>query len=185
MLKVYEHCPVLENEQFLLRLAKEEDAADLLRVYSDKNALPFFNSDNCHGDNFYYATEERMLEALRFWRMSYENGWFVRWAILDKAAGKAVGSIELCRQDADGGRGILRLDVMSSCEREEILLSILRLILPHSFALMDCGKILTKAPLYAVERLKAVEAAGFTKYPRPLTGEDGSTYEGYWEISKK
>ena len=23
---------------------------DLLKVYSDKNALPFFNSDNCDGD---------------------------------------------------------------------------------------------------------------------------------------
>lgn len=58
MSNVYEKCPKFENEQFLLRFVEETDALDLLEVYSDKNALPFFNSDNCHGDNFYYPTEE-------------------------------------------------------------------------------------------------------------------------------
>ena len=51
---------ILNNERFILRLFQDEDCNDLLKVYSDKNALPFFNSDNCDGDNFYYATEERM-----------------------------------------------------------------------------------------------------------------------------
>ncbi len=46
---VYQSCPVLENERFMLRLLEEKDAKELLRVYSDKRALPFFNSDNCHG----------------------------------------------------------------------------------------------------------------------------------------
>lgn len=36
-------------------------------MYSDKNALPFFNSDNCHGDNFYYPNEDRMRQAIKFW----------------------------------------------------------------------------------------------------------------------
>lgn len=46
-MSIYESCPVLENEKFMLRLFQEEDCDDLLKVYSDKNALPFFNSDNC------------------------------------------------------------------------------------------------------------------------------------------
>ena len=58
MNNVYEECPILENDRFLLRFVTKEDATDLLKVYSDKNALPFFNSDNCHGDNFYYSTKE-------------------------------------------------------------------------------------------------------------------------------
>ena len=52
-MNIYENCPVLENEKFIIRLFKNEDCDDLLEVYSDKNALPFFNSDNCDGDNFY------------------------------------------------------------------------------------------------------------------------------------
>ena len=54
MQNVYENCPVFENERFEFRLLTEGDIDDLLEVYSDKNALPFFNSDNCDGDNFYY-----------------------------------------------------------------------------------------------------------------------------------
>ena len=51
-MSVYENCPVLENEKYVLRFVKKDDASDLLKVYSDKHALPFFNSDNCDGDNF-------------------------------------------------------------------------------------------------------------------------------------
>lgn len=66
-----------ESEQFCIRELRDDDCDDLLKVYSDKNALPFFNSDNCDGDNFYYATKERMRDALGFWKTAYDNGWFV------------------------------------------------------------------------------------------------------------
>jgi len=56
-MNIYKNCPVLENEDFTIRLFQKKDCDDLLKVYSDKNALPFFNSDNCDGDNFYYSTK--------------------------------------------------------------------------------------------------------------------------------
>ena len=97
-MNIYEEVPVLESGRFLLRQVEDKDCGDLLRVYSDKNALPFFNSDNCDGDNFYYATRERMAEALGFWRLSYENGWFARLSIVDKGTSAVVGTVELCRR---------------------------------------------------------------------------------------
>lgn len=66
MSDVYENCPAFENDKFLLRFSQLDDAEDLVSVYSDKNALPFFNSDNCHGDNFYYPNEDRMRQAIKF-----------------------------------------------------------------------------------------------------------------------
>ena len=50
---VYEKCRSLKSDRFLLLLVRQEDAEDFLHVYSDRNTLPFFNSDNCHGDNFF------------------------------------------------------------------------------------------------------------------------------------
>lgn len=50
-MNIYEKCPVLQNDRFIIRLTTKDDCDDLLEVYSDKNALPFFNSDNCNGDN--------------------------------------------------------------------------------------------------------------------------------------
>ena len=52
MKPVYEEVSVFENDDYLLRFVTVDDAKDLLKVYGDKNALPYFNSDNCHGDNF-------------------------------------------------------------------------------------------------------------------------------------
>lgn len=65
-MNVYDTCPILESEKFILRLFHDDDCDDLLTVYSDKNALPFFNSDNCDGDNFYYSTIEKMRDAISF-----------------------------------------------------------------------------------------------------------------------
>lgn len=184
-MNIYKICPVLENERFLLRLVENEDCGDLLRVYSDKNALPFFNSDNCHGDNFYYATRERMEEALAFWDLSYRNGWFARLSIVDKTISSVIGTIELClrvSEDSFDHVGILRIDVKSSYEKEEILYDIATLITPHVSEMLGCGEVITKGPIYAVERTRALERAGFSKSTQLLVGEDGYTYDGYWTM---
>ena len=184
-MNIYEHCPVLESGNFLLRLTEKDDLRDLLKVYSDRNALPFFNSDNCDGDNFYYATEERMAQAFEFWKLSYENGWFVRLSIVDKAASEVVGTVELClraSEDAFNNMGILRVDVRSDYEREDVLYEILSLAAPRMEELLGCAGVLTKAPLYAVERIKALEKAGFTKSGYLLIGKTGYAYDGYWTM---
>lgn len=184
-MNIYESCPVLESEKFLLRLFSNGDCDDLLKVYSDKNALPFFNSDNCDGDNFYYATKERMAEALGFWDLSYKNGWFARISIVDKEAGSVIGTIELClrvSEDEFNNMGILRVDVRSDYEREDMLFDIVSLITPHIPEMLGCNGIITKAPIYAVERIKAIRKAGFTKSENLLIGKTGYAYDGYWTI---
>ena len=182
-MSVYEAIPVLENERFKLRAVENADCDDLLRVYSDKNALPFFNSDNCDGDNFYYATKERMQEALDFWKMSYENGWFARLSIIDKSVSSVIGTIELClrvSEDAFNNMGILRVDVRSDYEKASMLYDIIALIIPQLSELLGCDGILTKAPIYAVERMEALQKAGFTKSEHLLIGKNGFAYDGYW-----
>ena len=64
---VYEQIPVMESEKFLLREIKDGDAEDLLRVYSDKDAVPLFNSDNCV-NGFYYTSIEEMKDTIAFGR---------------------------------------------------------------------------------------------------------------------
>lgn len=100
-MNVYKRCPILENERYRLRLSIKEDAKDLLKTYSDPNAVPFFNADNCHGDDFYYTTIERMSQAIDFWICAYNNGWFVRWTIIDKQEEIAVGTIEAFRRESN------------------------------------------------------------------------------------
>lgn len=184
-MNIYEKCPEFESERFLIRLLRDKDCDDLLKVYSDKKALPFFNSDNCDGDNFYYATKERMAEAIGFWHMSYENGWFVRLSIVDKAVVSVIGTVELClrvSEDQFNNMGILRVDVRSDYEQEDVLRDIFSLITPKLEEVLGCKGVLTKAPIYAVERIKAIQKAGFTKSENLLIGKTGYAYDGYWTM---
>lgn len=184
-MNIYESCPVLESGRFLLRLVKDEDCRDLLKVYSDKNALPFFNSDNCNGDNFYYETKERMMQALAFWDMSYQNGWFARLSIVDKTGAGVIGTMELClrvSEDEFDHMGILRVDVRSDYEKEDMLYDMITLIIPHISGMLNCDGIITKVPIYAVERMKAAQRIGFVKSEHFLVGKEGHVYDGYWTM---
>lgn len=188
MANVYKNCPQFENENYLLRFVEREDVNDLLEVYSDKNALPFFNSDNCDGDNFYYPTIENMENAINFWIRSYQTKWFVRWTIIDKRTSKAIGTIEMFHRISDdpfNDMGVFRLDVRNDYENSEILNELTGLFIPHAYELFDCDEIITKIPIYAVERLKAMQSYGFTKSKYLMVGtNDHYAYNGYWTIKK-
>lgn len=188
MSNIYENCPSFENENYLLRFSKLEDANDLLSVYSDENSLPFFNSDNCHGDNFYYQTIEEMKKAINFWHNSYDLKWFVRWTIIEKRTNKAIGTIELFHRVANDDFnhvGVLRLDIKNDYEKSNVISEILNLILEDSFNLFDCNEIISKVPVYAIERKEAFGKLGFVKSDKFLIGTiDRYAYKDYWVLNK-
>jgi len=183
MTDVYEKVPVFESSRWLLRFVEKKDAEDLLEVYGDKMALPFFNSDNCHGDNFYYPDLERMNKAIDFWLYSYKEKFFVRWSILDKLTSMAVGTIELFSRkaaDAFNNCALLRLDVRSDLENACALSDIASLVVNDAKALFTSEKIITKIPIFALERRIAFEKLGFVKSEEALIGADGWKYRDYW-----
>ena len=66
MSNIYENVPKFESEKFSLRFVDKADVDYLLEVYSGKNLLPFFNSDNCDGDNFTIQQKIRWNKLLIF-----------------------------------------------------------------------------------------------------------------------
>ncbi|MBQ8618674.1 MAG: GNAT family N-acetyltransferase [Clostridia bacterium] len=187
MRDVYECCPSFEGKRFMLRLVVQDDCAALLKVYSDELAVPLFNSDNCHGDDFHYTTMERMHSAIDFWLFSYEKRYFVRWTIADKAKGEAIGTIELFNRQADDwftDCGILRLDLRSDYERADEIREILDLIMPQAYELFDCAMIATKVVPSAKERIRALLQLGFAARKEKLIGHDGTQYGDYFARMK-
>lgn len=186
-MNIYETCPIVESERFLMRLVTEDDCEDLLKVYSDLTAVPLFNGDNCNGDDFYYATYERMMQAIRFWIWSYEHGYFVRWSIVDKPSSCNIGTIELCyrvSEDCYNGCGILRLDLCSDYENETDVSEILSLIVPPAYEWFGCDRLITKAKPIADARIKVLTAMGFVAAEQPLIGHDGTQYGDYYVKQK-
>lgn len=183
----YQNCPAFENEKYKLRFVLQEDCLDLLKVYSDKKAVPFFNSDNCGGDDFHYTSAKRMKEAIDFWHSSYSYKTFVRWTILDKDKNEAIGSIELFHRDGNdyfSNCGLLRLDVRSDYEVEGEIENILSLIIESTYTMFDCDKIATKARSSATERIKALRSIGFSETNEHLIGHDGTSYDSYFVLLK-
>ena len=191
---VYKTCPSFENESFLIRRTEKGDKEDLLKVYSDIKSVPFFNGDNCNGDDFHYTTMERMEQALDFWEMSYRERWFVRFSIIGKNSGntggktETIGTVELFKRASDdkfNGCGVLRLDLRSDFEREKDIFDILALIIPSAYGLFYCDTIITKAVPEASERIAALEKYGFVKSTDKLVGDDGTEYQDYYRIEVK
>ena len=188
-MNVYEQIPVFEGKNFCLRGIMPSDAEDLLQVYSDEKAVPFFNSDNCHGDNFHYTTIECVHEAIRFWLWSYENRYFVRWSIIKKKKGTAVGTIELFHRDSEledyDNSGLLRLDLRGDYEKADVITEIWELIQESTYELFECDKIVTKVKPFADERIEAVTTMGFKQAHEVLIGDHGEELNDYYVLKKK
>lgn len=187
MKDVYEECPKFENEKYIIRPVLDDDSEDLLKVYSDKKAVVFFNADNCGGEDFYYTTLELMKQAIDYWKFEYNRRGFVRWSIVDKSKKIVIGTIELFHREAQDyftECGLLRLDLRSDYEQAEEIKSILTLILSNTFDLFKCNKIATKAIPEALERITALKELGFKYSNEKLVGHDGTLYGSYYVIER-
>lgn len=164
MYKIYEKCPIFKNEIVTLRLTNEEDALELLKCYSDEKAVPLFNSDNCHGDTFYYTTLEQMKQAIEFWKFSYESKQFVRMTIILNRTGEIIGTTEMFNRGVTpfyGVHGVLRIDVLSMYEKDDVLSAVLQLAIEHFYKEFDVEWILTKAIDSAVIRREVLSKLGY------------------------
>lgn len=185
----YEKCPAFENQNFLLKLFDVADAPDLLLVYSDEKALPFFNSDNCNTD-FHFTTLEQMKQYMEeIWQTAYAERGFVRWTVIDRHTNQAIGTIELFNRRSDdyfNNCGLLRLDLRSDYERAETIYEILSLIIEPAFNLFECEMIATKVPPFAAGRKTAVKKSGFSASEEKLIGgQDQKVYSDYYVLHRR
>ncbi|MNO96687.1 hypothetical protein D3C76_883660 [compost metagenome] len=161
----YQVCPVFESERLVYRLVQEVDAADLLECYSDAASIPLFNSDNCNND-FNFQTIEEMSGCIRFWLDEYEGHGYVRFSIVEKNSDKAVGTIEFFagkeRVEGLGVVGVLRLDLISRMENEEVLIEILSLVEKEFYDCFGVDAIITKAIPRAEQRINALLHSGYS-----------------------
>lgn len=157
---VYKDCPMFKSDCITLKQTTIEDADELLKCYSDKEAVKFFNSDNCNGDEFHYTTVERMKKAIDFWKFSYENKYFVRWTIVLNDTDEKIGTIEMFHREAEdefNHYGVLRMDLQSKYEKQKYIDNILDIVNSNFFETFSVEYILTKAIPNASERIESLK----------------------------
>jgi RimJ/RimL family protein N-acetyltransferase len=165
------HCPVFNTENFILRRTSLEDAGDLLLCYSDKAAVPYFNSDNCETD-FYFQTLDEMQGYINVWDREYSERVYVRFTVIDRKTKRAVGTMEFCpwskSVEGYGKLAVLRIDLASGYETEPVITEILQLVSDYLCDLFDVENIFTKAVPEDKERIEALIHNGFTKLENNL-----------------
>lgn len=178
MKDIYEECPIYSKKLITLRQTIIEDAEELLKCYSDEKAVPFFNSDNCDGDTFYYSTTERMNQAIDFWNFSYNSRYFVRWTVILNDTNEKIGTIEMFHrlaEDEFNHYGILRIDLQSNFESIAIINEILEIANENFFKAFDVKGILSKAIPEAAERIASLVQNGYKPVNRKVM-----TYDDYY-----
>ncbi len=183
-MSVFDYCPAFENNELLIILIDMDDLAGLYKVYSDEDAVPFFNSDNCHGDDFYYPTLEQMKKALKFWVDSYRKKYFVRLTIISKENLEVIGTLEAFHRDSNDAYNntcLVRLDLRSDYEEASYVKDIFELIEIPFLNLFNTTTIVTKIPVYANERHEALTSIGYLASDKPLVGDDGTEYFNYYQ----
>lgn len=171
MKDIFEECPVYKKKLITLRQTNIEDAEDLLKCYSDERAVPFFNSDNCNGDDFHYTTIERMRKAIDFWNFSYRNKYFVRWTVILNETDEKIGTIEMFHRIADdefNNYGVLRIDLQSNYENQPVINEILEIVDENLYEAFDVEVVLTKAVPEAGERIASLLQKGYAPLNRKL-----------------
>jgi len=177
-----------ESEHFLLRLVAENDAEDLLACYADPEAQKHFNHDPAANSDYFKACGKQLvLDMIRSWRKEFERKSWVRFSIVDKQRGKAVGTIEmydkLARENRSkyAGWSVLRIDIASAYEKAECIGELLQLLdAVNFFELFHVNIMLTKAIPEAAERRKALQDAGYTPF-----GWDEANRKHYWMKEKQ
>lgn len=178
MKDIYEDCPMYKKKLITLSQTNMQDAQELLKCYSDENAVPLFNSDNCNGDNFHYTTIERMEQAINFWNYSYKNKYFVRWTIIINDTNEKIGTIEMFHRIADdefNHHGVLRIDLQSNFEIQPIIDEVLEIVNENFYKVFDVKAILTKATPSATERISSLTQNEYNPINKQLI-----TYDNYY-----
>lgn len=176
----YEICPEYETESFKLRLVNRSDAKDLLVCYSDPAAAARANGDSC-ASGFYFTSLEEMEECIDFWLREYEERRYVRFSIIPKLTGHAVGTLEIF----GGEWGVLRIDLADRYETEHHIEELIKLTVLNLISDFKADSLKIKV-LNTPVRVNVLERYGFVPSEtfRPGMGYYERTKQAFFDKSK-
>jgi RimJ/RimL family protein N-acetyltransferase len=188
MMGIYERAPAFESDHFLLRPVASGDAADLLAVYADpavQGVLEACSAWNCMVYGYGAKTLADMEACIDFWQEEYKKKYYIRFAIVDKGRGVAVGTAEMYQREAGGfGGGMLclRLDLCSAYETEPCIGELLGLSAADAAPAFGARGVFTRATSVASERIRALQHQGFARSGLSLPDGHGwgVVYGDFW-----
>lgn len=166
----FEKCPVYETDNLIFTMVKEEDAEELFHCYSDPITLSHMNNDNCGGE-WDVSNIDIVKKGIRGWVKEFEDKFYIRWSVTYKYTKRIIGTIEIApipntTRFLDGvcENGILRIDIISIFENEQIFTEILKMTTENFYKDFHIKNIVMKAKKDDCPRTFALKNNGFHMY---------------------
>jgi ribosomal-protein-alanine N-acetyltransferase len=166
----FEKCPVYETDNLTFTMVKEEDAEELFQCYSDPITASHMNNDNCGGD-WDVSTIDIVKKSIGGWVKEFDAKFYIRWSVTHKYTKRIIGTIEIApipntTKFLDGvcENGILRVDIISTFENEQILTEILKMATENFYIDFDIKNIVIKSRKDDLARVLALKNNRFDKY---------------------
>lgn len=166
----FEKCPVYETDNLKFVMVKEEDAEELFQCYADPITVSHMNNDNC-GSDWNVSTIENVKKGISGWVKEFDEKFYIRWSVTHKKTRRIIGTIEIApipntTRFLDGvcEIGILRVDIISTFESEELLTEIFKMVTGNFYIDFDIKNIVTKARKGDIVRVLALKHNKFNTY---------------------
>jgi RimJ/RimL family protein N-acetyltransferase len=162
----YKKCPEFYTEHFHIRQIHEDDAEDLLCFYGDLSGWIFYGNNWSNGIfSSEHPTVEEMRNCIRSWLSVYQNKFYIRLTVLDKAADKPVGTIEIFDNLDRAKRGAaLHIDLSAPYETQAHITELLMLADNGFQNIFGFKYLIVQAVPAAAERLAVLRSAGYQAY---------------------
>lgn len=168
----YANCPEFDTEHFHLRQVCMEDAEELLCFYGDLREWMFFGNTWSNGIfTSSHPTQDEMQKCIASWLEEYKNKYYIRFSVIDKAADKAIGTIEVF-DNAGKDDSYLHIDFSAAYEAQSYISELLTLADKEFFKIFNIKNLLIQAVPSAKERIAALQVFGY----QPFTCKAGGKH---------
>lgn len=178
----FEKGPIYETHNLKFKKVKDEDAVDLFECYSDPITKSHMNNDNCGGEWDCHSIDV-VRQGISGWEKEFDARFYIRWSVTHKQINKIIGTIEVApipntTRFLDGvcKTGILRIDIISFLENEDIFSEILKMVTGNLYADFDIDNIIIKATKDDIQRILALENNNFVN----LKSNSLISYDDYY-----
>ena len=148
--------PVLDSTRLRLRELRENDAAALLAVYGDMEAMRYWSGSPWTGIAQAHAHLQRAARDLH-------SGGVLPWAIADRANDELIGTLTLFKLDRDHRRAEIGYVLGPAYWGKGLASEALRLVLHHAFDALQLERIEADTDPRNASSRRMLERLGFVQ----------------------
>lgn len=132
LVKIIKEIPIIANGKITLRKLQEKDASDLFQYYHNENVYRYLDWNGSE-------SVEDAKRIINIWNKGFQEGWILRFAIVENKANKVIGTIFL--NNFEGRRAEVGYELSENYWKRGIMSEALKEIIKLGFTMLGLNRI--------------------------------------------